>query len=83
VNIGVGAVESEEDFQVAQVSIADNNALSGVKADGSVGVVFLELESDINNNIGTVFHLEFRENLGELGSETFVGNHLWHKGVTD
>ena len=83
VNIGVGAVESEEDLQVAQVSIANNNALSGVKADGSVGVVFLELESDINNNIGTVFHLEFRENLGELGSETFVGNHLWHKGVTD
>jgi hypothetical protein len=57
--------------------------LCGVEADGSVRVLFLELESYVNNNIGAVFHLEFRENLGQLGSETFVGNHLWHKGVTD
>lgn len=79
----VRAVDGEEGLQVAQISITDNNALCGVEADSSVGVVFLELESDINNNIGTVFHLEFRENLGKLRSETFVANHLWHKGVTD
>lgn len=82
-NGAVGAIDSEEGLQVTLVGIANNNALSGVEADGSIGVVLLQLNSYIDNNIATVFQLEFRENLGELDSETFIGNHLWHKGVAE
>jgi len=64
VNLRVGTVQGHEHLQITQVSITYNNALLFVETDGSVSVVFLELYGYVDNNIGTVFHLEFRENLG-------------------